>query len=88
MRQWLAPVLLQDDKPEAGRQARKSTVAPAQRSAEANLKAKRKTIVDGIALADLAAIANNRVRACDREFDLIIAATGAGAGLPPCHPGK
>jgi hypothetical protein len=82
MRQWLAPALFQDDKPEAGKQARKSIVAPAQRSAEANLKAKRKTTSGGdpvhsfaTALADLATIANNRVRAGDQEFDLVTAPT-------------
>lgn len=82
MRQWLAPVLFQDDKPEAGRQARQSIVAPAQRSPEAKLKAKRKTTTDGdpvhsfaTAMADLATIANNRVRVGDQEIDLVTAPT-------------
>ncbi len=82
MRRWLAPVLFQDDKPELGKQSRESVVAPAKRSPQAVLKAKRKTTSDGdpvhsflTAMADLATIAKNSVRAGDQDFQIITAPT-------------
>ena len=47
MRQKLAPILFDDEDPEAGRQLRDSVVAPSQRSPQALRKAHRKRTVEG-----------------------------------------
>src|SRR6266704_4673697 len=72
MQQKLAPVLFKDDDPAAGRAARPSPVAPAQRSPAALAKIAAKTTPDGepvhsfaTLLADLATITANRIQAAD-----------------------
>ena len=69
MRQALAPVLFDDHEREAAEQARRSIVAPAQRSKAAKRKASSKRCEDGspvhsfqTLLADLATIVRNRVQ--------------------------
>jgi len=69
MQQRLAPVLFKDDDPAAGRAARPSPVAPAQRSPAALAKIAAKTTPDGepvhsfaTLLADLATIAASRIQ--------------------------
>jgi transposase len=69
MRQALAPVLFDDHEREAAEQARRSIVAPAQRSKAAMRKASSKRCEDGspvhsfqTLLADLATIVRNRVQ--------------------------
>ncbi|HEX9356790.1 MAG TPA: IS1634 family transposase [Streptosporangiaceae bacterium] len=69
MQQKLAPVLFKDDDPAAGRAARPSPVAPAQRSPAALAKIAAKTTPDGepvhsfaTLLADLATIAASRIQ--------------------------
>jgi transposase len=81
MRQLLAPILFDDDdKPEA-RTARASIVAPAQRSASAQLKAITKQTADGMKvhsfqtlIGDLATIVKNRIQPVDKNiaaFDML-----------------
>ncbi len=48
MRAWLAPILFQDDDPEAGEAERDSIVAPAQRSPAARAKARTKRTEDDL----------------------------------------
>ena len=67
--QKLAPVLFKDDDPAAGRAARPSPVAPAQRSPAALAKIAAKTTPDGepvhsfaTLLADLATITASRIQ--------------------------
>jgi len=48
IRQLLAPLLFDDEKPEEGAAARESVVAPAQRSASARAKAETKRTADGL----------------------------------------
>jgi hypothetical protein len=69
MQQRLAPMLFKDDDPAAGKAARPSPVAPAQRSPSALAKAAAKTTQAGdpvhsfaTLLADLATIAANRIQ--------------------------
>lgn len=69
MRQKLAPILFDDDDPQAAEAACRSVVAPAQRSASAELKVQHKRCADGhpvhsfqTLLDDLATIVINRVR--------------------------
>ena len=69
MQQRLAPILFKDDDPAAGKAARPSPVAPAQRSPSALAKAAAKTTTSGAPvhsfatlLEDLATIAANRVQ--------------------------
>jgi hypothetical protein len=69
MQQRLAPVLFTDDDPAAGRAARPSPVAPAQRSPAALAKAADKVTASGgpvhsfaTLLEDLATIAANRIQ--------------------------
>jgi len=69
MQQRLAPVLFKDDDPAAGRAARPSPVAPAQRSPAALAKIAAKTTPDGepvhsfaTLLADLATITASRIQ--------------------------
>ena len=81
MRQRLAPILFdEDDKPQA-QAARKSIVAPAQRSPSAELKALTKHTSDGTKvhsfqtlLRDLATIVKNKIQPTDKTiaaFDLL-----------------
>jgi len=69
MRQALAPILFDDEQPEAGEALRSSVVAPAQRSPHAKAKAASKMTEDGMPvhsfrtlLMDLATLATNTVR--------------------------
>jgi hypothetical protein len=69
MQQRLAPMLFKDDDPAAGKAARPSPVAPAQRSPSARAKAAVKVTADGgpvhsfqTLLADLATIAANHIQ--------------------------
>jgi hypothetical protein len=69
MQQRLAPILFKDDDPAAGRAARPSPVAPAQRSPAALAKIAAKTTPDGepvhsfaTLLADLATITASRIQ--------------------------
>ena len=69
MRQKLAPILFDDEDPEAGQQLRDSVVAPSQRSPQALRKAHRKRTNEGgpvhsfqTLLSDLATISKNRIR--------------------------
>lgn len=69
MRSWLAPVLFQDDDPEAAKAERTSVVAPAQRSPAANAKARTKRTADNLSvhsfpslLRDLATITRNTIQ--------------------------
>ena len=68
MRENLAPILFDDEAPEAAQAQRDSVVSPAQRSESAQLKAQRKRTQDDLPvhsfqtlLADLATIAKNRI---------------------------
>ena len=69
MRQALAPVLFDDEAPQAGEALRRSVVAPAQRSPAALAKAANKRTADGTPvhsfqtlLSDLATICRNRIQ--------------------------
>ena len=69
MRQKLAPILFDDEDPEAGKQLRDSVVAPSQRSAAALRKVHRKRTDEGepvhsfqTLLSDLATISKNRIQ--------------------------
>ena len=69
MRRALAPILFDDDDPAAGEAARRSVVAPAQRSPRAQAKALTKRTDEGAPvhsfrtlLADLATLTKNRVQ--------------------------
>lgn len=69
MRQELAPVLFDDEDPQAGEALRRSVVAPAQRSPAAQAKAAKKRTADGrpvhsfqTLLSDLATICKNRIQ--------------------------
>ena len=69
MRQQLAPVLFDDEDPQAGEALRRSVVAPAQRSPAAQAKAAKKRTADGgpvhsfqTLLSDLATICKNRIQ--------------------------
>jgi len=74
MRRALAPILFEDDDKAAGEQMRSSVVAPAQRSARADHKAKTKQTEQGepvhsfeTLLKDLATIVKNRIRPLTTE---------------------
>jgi len=74
MRRALAPILFEDDDKAAGEQVRSSVVAPAQRSARADHKAKTKQTEQGepvhsfeTLLKDLATIVKNRIRPLTTE---------------------
>ncbi len=81
MRQRLAPLLFDDDDKPQAQIARASIVAPAQRSASANLKALTKQTREGIKvhsfqtlLGDLATIVKNRIQPTDKKiavFDML-----------------
>lgn len=69
LRQWLAPILFQDDDPADAAAQRTSVVAPAQRSAAAKAKDSIKRTPDGFAvhsfpslLSDLATMARNTIQ--------------------------
>jgi hypothetical protein len=69
MRQALAPVLFDDEDPQAGQALRRSVVAPAQRSPAAQAKAVNKRTADDVPvhsfqtlLSDLATICQNRIQ--------------------------
>ena len=75
MRQKLAPILFDDEDPEAGRQLRDSVVAPSQRSPQALRKAHRKRTDEGdpvhsfqTLLSDLATISKNRIQPQTARF--------------------
>ena len=81
MRQYLAPILFDDDDKPQAQATRKSIVAPAQRSASAKLKALTKHTSEGATvhslqtlLGDLATIVKNRIRPTDKNiaaFDML-----------------
>jgi transposase len=81
MRQRLAPMLFDDDDKPQAQAARRSIVAPAQRSASARRKAFTKQTADGLPvhsfqtlLGDLATIAINRIQPTDKNipaFDML-----------------
>lgn len=81
MRQPLAPILFDDDEKLQAQAARKSIVAPAQRSASAKLKARTKHTSEGgkvhsfqTLLGDLATIVKNRIQPTDKSvaaFDML-----------------
>lgn len=85
MRQALAPMLFDEDDPAAAEAARRSVVAPAQRSARAQRKALTKLAADGsplhsfhTLLSDLATVAKNRILPDTKNplaFDLITTPT-------------
>jgi hypothetical protein len=69
LRQWLAPLLFQDDDPDAAAAERDSIVAPAQRSPAAKAKDRTKRTQDGLPvhsfpslLSDLAIITRNTIQ--------------------------
>ncbi len=75
MRQALAPILFDDADPLAGQARRTSVVAPAQRSPQAENKARRKRTGDGLPvpsfatlLADLRTIVKDTIRMGDVTF--------------------
>ena len=81
MRQRLAPLLFDDDDRPQAQAARRSIVAPAQRSAAAKHKALTKQTADGLPvhsfqtlLSDLATIVKNRIQPADKNipaFDML-----------------
>ena len=78
MKDRLAPLLFEDAHPAEGQLMRTSIVAPAQRSAQAQNKARRKKTDDGLPvhsfqtmLKDLQTIARNTVRMQSTSFDII-----------------
>jgi transposase len=82
MKDRLAPLLFEDAHPEAGQLMRTSIVAPAQRSAQAENKARRKKTEDGLPvhsfqtlLKDLQTIARNTVRMQATSFDILTTPT-------------
>ena len=82
MRRALAPLLFQDDDPEAAAAERTSVVAPAQRSPSAQEKAMTKRTDDGFPvhsletlLKDLATLTKNRMRFGSATFDQLASPT-------------
>jgi hypothetical protein len=82
MRRALAPILFDDDDPEAAEAQRDSVVAPAQRSPKAQRKAMRKRTDDGLPvhsfqtlLADLGTIAKNQMRMGEQSFQMVTTPT-------------
>jgi len=82
MRRALAPLLFDDEDPEAAQAQRASVVAPAQRSPAAQQKAASKQTADGLPvhsfrslLADLATLTRNRVRIGEQAFDMLATPT-------------
>src|SRR3954451_8353909 len=84
MRDRLAPVLFDDCQPAVGEAMRKSVVAPAQRSPQAEDKARTKKTDNGLPvhsfrtmLKDLQTIARNTVRMQAASFDMITTPTSS-----------
>ena len=82
MRAALAPILFDDDDPNAAQAQRDSIVAPAQPSPKAQNKARRKRTDDGLPvhsfqtlLADLATITKNQMQMGDQSFEMITTPT-------------
>ena len=82
MREALAPILFDDDDPQAAQAQRESIVAPAQRSAKAQHKAQRKRTDDGLPvhsfqtlLADLATITENQMQMGAQSLEMITTPT-------------
>src|SRR5712671_5086276 len=82
MRQALAPVLFDEDDPEAAEAARKSIVSPAERSPKANSKDALKRTSDGLPvhsfqtlLKDLATLTMNQVRIGDQTVQMVATPT-------------
>ena len=82
MRKALAPILFDDDDPDAADAQRDSIVAPAQRSPKAKRKASRKRSDDGLPvhsfqtlLADLATITKNQMQMGDQSFTMLTTPT-------------
>ena len=82
IRQALAPILFDDHQPAVGESARKSIVAPAQRSTAALAKAHRRRTEDDMPvhsfqtlLADLRTIARNTVSVADTTLTITTTAT-------------
>jgi transposase len=82
MRDRLAPLLFEDAQPAAGEAMRKSVVAPAQRSPQAEAKARRKATDNGLPvhsfqtiLNDLRTIARNTLRIQSMSFEMITTPT-------------
>jgi hypothetical protein len=78
MRQALAPMLFDDDDPQAAEAARKSIVAPAQRSPKAKSKDLLKRTLDGMPvhsfqtlLKDLATLTRNEVRVGEQTMHML-----------------
>jgi len=77
MRRALAPILFDDEDPEAAQQLRDTVVTPAQRSPKAQRKARTKRTDDGLPvhsfqtlLQDLQTITNNQVKMGDHAFEM------------------
>lgn len=82
MRGALAPILFDDEDPQAAEAQRDSIVAPAQRSPKAQHKALRKRTDDGLPvhsfqtlLADLATITKNQMQMGEQSFEMITTPT-------------
>ena len=77
MRRALAPILFDDEDPEAAQQLRDTVVTPAQRSPKAQRKARTKRTDDGLPvhsfqtlLQDLQTITNNQLKMGDQAFEM------------------
>ena len=82
MRQALAPMLFDDDDPQAAEVARKSIVSPAQRSPTAKRKDFLKRTEDGMPvhsfqtlLKDLATLTRNEVRVGEQTLQMVATPT-------------
>ena len=82
MRRALAPILFDDDDPEAAQAQRGSIVAPAHRSANAQRKARRKRTDEGLPihsfqtlLKDLATITKNQMQMREQSFQMLTTPT-------------
>jgi transposase len=78
MRRALAPLLFDDEEPQAAQARRASIVAPAKRSAAAENKAATRQTAEGFPvhsfrtlLADLATLTRNRIRMGEQTFDML-----------------
>jgi hypothetical protein len=82
MRRALAPILFQDDDPQAAAEARKSIVSPAERSPKAKGKDFLKRTEDGMPvhsfqtlLKDLATLTRNEVRVGEQTLQMLATPT-------------
>jgi len=82
MRRALAPILFDDDDPQAAEAARQSIVSPAERSPKAKSKDALKRTEDGMPvhsfqtlLKDLATLTRNEVRVGDQTLQMLATAT-------------